>query len=80
MSAANKSGKGWPRRPERVLHALCERDGLTAPEWVHRHRLDPGIVLFGVPLDSPFGDTIRRRAPRVCTEHGIWFGADMLDA
>lgn len=63
-----------------VLHALCERDGLTAPGWVHRHRLDPGIGLFGVPLDSPFGDTIRRRAPRVCAAHGVWFGADMLDA
>ena len=63
-----------------VLHALCERDGLTAPQWVHRHRLDPGVVLFGVPLDSPFGHTIRRRASRVCAEHGVWFGADMLDA
>ena len=63
-----------------VLHALCERDGLTAPGWVHRHCLDPGIGLFGVPLDSPFGATIRRRAPRTCAEHGVWFGADMLDA
>lgn len=63
-----------------VLHALCARDGLTAPGWVHQHRLDPGIALFGVPLDSPFGDTISRRAPRVCAEHGVWFGADMLDA
>ena len=24
-----------------VLHALCERDGLSAPGWVHRHCLDP---------------------------------------
>lgn len=24
--------------------------------------------------------TIRRHAPRVCAEHGVWFGADMLDA
>ena len=63
-----------------VVHALCERDGLAAPAWVHRHRLVPGIGLFGVPLDSPFGHTIRQRAPRICAEHGVWFGADMLDA
>ena len=63
-----------------VVHALCERDGLPVPEWVHRHRLVAGVGLFGVPLDSPFGTTIRRRAPRVCAEHGVWFGADMLDA
>ena len=63
-----------------VVHALCERDGVTVPEWVHSHRLVGGVGLFGVPLDSPFGDAIRRRAPRVCGEHGVWFGADMLDA
>ena len=31
-------------------------------------------------MDSPFGHTIRKRASRVCAEHGVWFEADMLDA
>ena len=63
-----------------VVHALCERDGLAPPTWIHQHRLDPGIGLFGVHLHTPYGRRLRRMAPRACAEHGVWFGADMLDA
>lgn len=63
-----------------VLHALCERDGLTAPRWVHRHRLDPGIALFGAHLHTPYGQRLRRGAPSACAEHGVWFDAELLNA
>ena len=63
-----------------VVHALCDRDGLEVPSWVHRCRLDVGIGLFGVPLDTPYGEGVCRRAPRTCAQHGVWFGTDMLNA
>lgn len=63
-----------------VVHALCDRDAVAAPEWVHRCRLDPGIALFGVRLDSGFGDVVRKRSPDVCAAHGVFFGADLLEA
>ena len=63
-----------------VVHALCERDSVAVPEWVHRCRLDPAVALFGVRLNSRFGDAVRARSPRVCAAHGVFFGADLLDA
>ena len=63
-----------------VVHALCERDGVAVPRWVHRCRLDPAVALFGVPLNSGFGDVVRARSPRVCVTHGVFFGTDLLDA
>ena len=63
-----------------VVHALCDRDNMRVPEWVHGCRVEPDTALFGVPLNSRFGDVVRRRAPLVCAAHGVWFGADLLDA
>ena len=34
-----------------VVHALCERDGVDVPEWVHRHR-------------SPMASSLRRTDDR----------------
>lgn len=63
-----------------VVHALCVRDAIETPQWVHRCRLDPGIALFGVRLDSGFGNVVRERSPAVCAAHGVFFGADLLEA
>ena len=48
-----------------VVHALCERDGLEAPEWVHQHRLVPAIGLFGVHLHTPM-EGASNSGPRGC--------------
>jgi len=63
-----------------VVHALCDRDDISVPEWVHQCRIEPETALFGVPLYSGFGEVVRRRSPRVCRAHGVFFGADLLDA
>lgn len=63
-----------------VVHALCDRDGVAVPPWVHRCRLEPAVALFGVRLNSGFGDVVRARSPQVCAAHGVFFGADLLDA
>ena len=63
-----------------VVHALCDRDGVTVPAWVSGCRVAVEIALFGAFVDTPFGRRIRRSAPRVCADHGVWFSADLLDA
>ncbi|MYB03880.1 MAG: hypothetical protein F4Y13_06745 [Acidimicrobiaceae bacterium] len=63
-----------------VVHALCDRDGVAVPVWVHLCRAEPETALFGVRLRSGFGEVVRRRSPRVCAAHGVFFGADLLDA
>ncbi len=63
-----------------VVHALCDRDHVTVPDWVHRCRTEPEIALFGAYLHTPYGQRIRGRSPRVCAVHGVWFSADLLDA
>lgn len=63
-----------------VVHALCDRDEVAVPDWVYRCRAEPEIALFGAYLDTPYGQRIRRRSPRVCASHGVWFSVDLLDA
>lgn len=63
-----------------VVHALCDRDGVAVPAWVHGCRLDVEIALFGAFVDTAFGHRIRRSAPPMCANHGVWFSADLLDA
>ena len=63
-----------------VVHALCDRDHVTVPDWVHRCRAEPEVALFGAYLHTPYGQRIRRCSPRVCAAHGVWFSADLLDA
>lgn len=63
-----------------VVHALCDRDGIQPPEWIHDVRADPPIALFGIRLNSDFGNIIRDRSPQTSALHGVFFGADLLDA
>lgn len=56
-----------------VLHALCNHNGVQAPRWVHEHRSEENIWLFGV---KPWMGTARRimdNAAPECKEHRVWF-------
>ena len=62
-----------------VVHALTDRAGVEAPEWVHRHRAHPSRLFTGLGVDSDYGRLIAAAAPRVCAQHGVYFEASMLD-
>lgn len=63
-----------------VLHALCIRDKEPVPGWVHEHTLPkPGVMLCNPDLvGTGFGEVVKRKAPKVCDYHRVWFEAEML--
>lgn len=62
-----------------VVHALAVRDRERVPDWVHDHRAEGDVALFGHALDTPFGRWVRDNAPRECTYHKVFFHAGFLD-
>lgn len=63
-----------------VVHGLCDRDGFPTPEWVAAHSLAVPVTMSGQPADSEWGQWVVSQAPAVCSEHGVYFEADMLSA
>ena len=62
-----------------IVHALCARDGVAVPAWVHRHRAEPPRTINGSPLTTNFGRAVAAEAPPQCAAHGAYFEATMLD-
>ena len=56
-----------------VVHALCDEATTKAPAWVHGHRVEPAIGLFGVGLSGGYGEQLQKNGPPACREHGVWF-------
>lgn len=57
-----------------LVHALCDRDGITVPEWVLAHRSGRPIPLMpAVPVGGPLWDRILTDAPPACEFHNVWF-------
>ena len=62
-----------------VVHALCARDGVKAPEWVHSYRADVEATIAGVPVSTGFGRIVADGAPPTCAQHGVYFDPELLD-
>ena len=62
-----------------VIHALCLRDALLPPEWVHEARSDSERTIWGIDANSPLGAPVKLTAPPVCEIHNVFFEADFLD-
>ena len=62
-----------------VVHALCARDGLSVPEWVHYYRADVEATIAGVPATSDFGRIVAAEAPPTCAQHGVYFDYELLE-
>lgn len=61
-----------------VVHALCDRDGISVPDWVTGVCIEEERTLSGLSVDSRFGQVVKRKAPAVCSEHGVYFEADEI--
>ena len=61
-----------------VAHALCDRDGVPAPQWIPRCILDEDSIV--VPSVSPDGRLIRENASPICRIHRLYFESDWLAA
>jgi len=62
-----------------VVSALCARDEVAVPSWVHRHQASAPFVLGGTSYDSRYGRWQRERAPDAAAEHGVFFDAELLE-
>ncbi len=61
-----------------VVHGLCDRDGIPIPKWVWDHNLATPVTISGQPASSEWGQWVVSQAPAVCSEHGVYFEADLL--
>ena len=62
-----------------VVHALCARDGVDVPEWVHHYRADTEATIAGIPVTSDYGRIVAAEAPLTCVQHGVYFDCELLD-
>lgn len=69
------------RRIAAVVAALCERDGLAAPQWVDASRARRPVTLAEPRFPAnPWNDYVRSEAPQACARHSVWFRpADIED-
>jgi hypothetical protein len=57
-----------------VVHALCDRDGVPVPEWVHQHRWhEPIMWTSALSADGPLWERTTALAPGACAVHNVWF-------
>ena len=56
-----------------VAHALAVRDRERVPDWMHDHRAEGDVALFGHALDTPLRTMgSRQRTPRMRISQGIF--------
>lgn len=64
-----------------VVHALCERDSLSIPDWVWEHRSEVPIawdrrcIMQGVVWDQTI-----ENAPPACGYHNVWFDYQFISS
>ena len=63
-----------------VVHALCDRDGVAVPGWVHKHRSRRPIGL-AASLDptTEWARVALADAPSACAYHDVWFDQAMIE-
>lgn len=64
-----------------VVHALCDLDETTPPQWVFAHRVPRPRRIWGLrPVDwnSGFGRLLLRSAPAACADHNIFFAESLI--
>ena len=63
-----------------VVHALCERDGVDVPEWVHKHRSPKAIAITdSISMSGPYGRLLRAEAPQACSYHRVFFDRSTIE-
>lgn len=63
-----------------VVHALCDRDGVSVPDWVWRHRSRRPIGVFAsLDPNSKWGRAALADAPDACAYHDVWFDQSMIE-
>ena len=63
-----------------VVHALCDRDGVSVPGWVYKHRSRRPIGL-AASLDptTEWARIALADAPSACAYHDVWFDQAMIE-
>lgn len=61
-----------------VVHGLCEKDGVEAPEWAVKAKAFTPQTVSGLPIDSVGGQSTKFRSPPVCEQHNIYYESDYL--
>ncbi len=70
-----------------VVHALCDRDGIDVPDWVHKHRAPNHIrvswgafSVLGAPDQAdPRSEKRYSDAPEACNYHRAWFDQAFIE-
>ena len=64
-----------------VVHALCDRDGVSIPDWVWRHR-SPVPIAWGrsVPMTGFIWEQTIANAPPACEHHNVWFDYQFISS
>lgn len=63
-----------------VVHALCDRDAIEVPAWVHEHRSPKPIsVTDSISLSSAYGQLLRAEAPEACSYHRVFFDRSTIE-
>ncbi len=63
-----------------VVHALCDRDGVEVPGWVHEHRSrKPIAVTDSISLRTDYGKLLQTEAPAACRYHGVYFDRSTIE-
>lgn len=62
-----------------VIHALCDRDNITPPDWVLSAKAAEPKLLNGRTANTKFGECVKQESPKVCNQHNVFFMAEMLD-
>ncbi len=64
-----------------VVHALCERDGVSIPAWVWNHKSGVPIAWGrSFPTSGGFWDRMVKNAPPACQWHNVWFDYQFISS
>ena len=63
-----------------VVHALCDRDGVEVPKWVHQHRSpEPVTITDSISMDGAYGRLLQAEAPQACSYHRVYFDRSTIE-
>ena len=62
-----------------LVHALCDKDQIVPPDWVHDHHSDTPLSISGSNLNSRYGRNIIANTPPGAAEHNVYFHSELLD-
>ena len=63
-----------------IVHALCDRDDVEVPAWVHKHRSPKPIsITDSISMSGAYGQLLRAEAPQACHRHNVFFDRSTIE-